>query len=106
MTRQISVIKIRLPKDFMGAVSFFFMVWNASLQSASHCFRAVAGFDRSLVALAPVRNLLFCAKHLFIAAKIVFVQKMMGKCPSQDRQRGRACIGRGRSVSASAGVAS
>jgi len=39
-----------------------------SLQSASHCFRAVAGFNRSLVALAPVRDLLFCAKHLFVAA--------------------------------------
>jgi hypothetical protein len=28
----------------------------------------VAGFDRSLVALAPVRDLLFCAKLLFVAA--------------------------------------
>jgi hypothetical protein len=28
----------------------------------------VAGFDRSVVALAPVRDLLLCAKDLFVAA--------------------------------------
>jgi len=88
MTTQMIVIRIRLPKDFIGAGSFF-MVWNASSQSASHCFRAVAGFDHSVVALAPVRDLLFCAKHLFVGAKIVFVQKIINKCPSQDRQRGK-----------------
>jgi hypothetical protein len=31
----------------------------------------VVGFDCLLVARTPVRDLLFCAKHLFVAAKIV-----------------------------------
>jgi hypothetical protein len=43
-----AIIRMRLPKDFIGASSFFFMVWNASSQSASHCFRAIAGVDRSV----------------------------------------------------------
>ena len=44
-------------------------------------FAPLPGFFTLLVALAPVRDLLFCAKHLFIAAKIVFVQKNDGKMP-------------------------
>jgi len=39
-------------------------------------FAPLPGLIALLVALAPVRDLLFCAKHLFVGAKIVFVQKI------------------------------
>jgi hypothetical protein len=50
-------------------------------------FAPLPGLIALLVALAPVRDLLFCAKHLFVPAKIVFVQKIDLGTQRQRRRR-------------------
>ena len=77
VTTQIAVIRIMLPLVFIAVTPLArHRAWHRdrckyAAATASPCrARAVGGaLVHFLVALVPERDLLFCAKHLFVAAK-------------------------------------